>query len=100
MSETFKVLFVPGMSVVALDDDKLKYSHKVARENGVVVKKIWRGFGPVFHSVASVLTDGGHIQKTNDSLRTILETLLTRLTGASHASRIDTRETVKSRQRS
>jgi len=97
LSNTSRVCWVKGISVIALDDDKLRIKAKSAATLKIVVKKIGKCFGPVFHTLASVVTGlwlGGYIEKLSDTTDVIFEVLFRRLEGAEHISNVDLKRTM------
>ena len=77
--------FVPRVSIVALDDDKLKIATTRLSRFGINARKIDKGFGPVLHSVASLTTGiflGGHLEKVGESAQDSISILLKGLVNA------------------
>ena len=75
---------VPGKSIIALDDDKLRISGSKCSLYGLAAKKIGNTFGPVQHTVASIITGiclGTHLEKAH---QTVLECITLLFRGLSN----------------
>jgi hypothetical protein len=102
VGEQYSKAWVKGKSVVAFDDNKLGFSGKMARLHGLVVRKIGDSFGPVQHSVCSVLTGvflGAHVEMRGESVEDILGIVFRRLTRSELVSHIDLMGTILTKDR-
>ena len=77
--EICRIRYVPVLTIVALDEDKLQVSQNHCLKYGLPARKIRSTFGPEMHSVPSVVNSphlAGHLEKSHQSVRKCMILLL------------------------
>ena len=91
------ICYVEDVSIIAIDDDKIKATKRLARSLGLVAKKIAKSFGPVAHCAVSVVTQlflGSVLEKQGLTVDDCVQDLLTRFTDKSHFKFVNMTNTI------